>query len=442
MLTAQRLRVQRRAALFPSNLLGHPPERALVMVSHDVIVVGAGPAGSIAAHDCAAQGLKTLLLEKFVLPREKPCGGAVMYRGLSILKGEMPSRLVERKIYGMRFLFPNGANAEFVSDKMIGITTMRSRFDEYLARRAVNSGVELTEEARVVAARVTEDSAVAKLSDGKEISSRLIIGADGVNSVVSRSLGLRPEHKDLTRVGLGMESDFDVGETMVREAMRGNPNILEITPAKGKVSYGWVFPKKEHLGIGIAGAAVHMNPLRPTFDAFVRSTEKRLGLSLPSANRRTYFLGADGLSSRNVTNRAMLVGDAAGFVDPMMGEGIAYAMKSGVLAARVAVEAVEQDRYEESFLSKYDALCRKQFAASFAMAAWAGMKGAPFAEFILPRASGYRLASEVMAMLAWGEIGYSDIPITVIRMLPREFPNIVRRYLQTRRGARIRMTAS
>jgi hypothetical protein len=116
-------------------------------------------------------------------------------------------------------------------------------------------------------------------------------------------------------------------------------------------------------------------------------------------------------------------------------------MKSGVFAARVAVQAVELDRYDDSLLSKYDALCRKQFGASFGMAAWAGMRGTSFAEFVLPRASGYRIASDVMVMLARGEIGYSNIPATVLRRLPRELPNIFRRYLQTRRDARYQTTA-
>lgn len=403
------------------------------MVFYDVTVVGAGPSGSVAAYECAAQGLKTLLLEKCTLPRDKPCGGAVMYRGIHILKGEVPRRLVERKIKGLRFLLPSGKNAEFVSDKIIGITTMRAEFDEYLARRAVDTGAELLEEARVVGAQVTHDSAVVKLGDGREFSSRLLIGADGVNSVTSRSLGLRPEHKDLTRVGLGMESDFHVGEDGVVEATHGRPDILEITPVKGKVSYGWVFPKREHLGIGIAGAAVHMYPLRPAFDGFIADTEKRLGLSLPPPKRRTYFLGADGLRFRNVVKRAMIVGDAAGFVDPMMGEGIAYAMRSGVFAAKVAAQAVEQDRYDEDFLSEYDTLCHKQFGSSFALAAWAGMRGTSFAELVLSHASGYQIATDIMVMLARGEIGYSEIPATALRRMPRELPSMLRQYLRTRR---------
>ncbi len=101
---------------------------------YDVVVVGAGPAGSIAAYECTKRGLKTVLLEKCTLPRDKPCGGAVMYRGLQIISGEIPRNIVEQKIYGLRFLWPNNDSAEFKSDKLIGVTVFRNIFDEFLPR--------------------------------------------------------------------------------------------------------------------------------------------------------------------------------------------------------------------------------------------------------------------------------------------------------------------
>jgi geranylgeranyl reductase family protein len=398
----------------------------------DVVVVGAGPAGSIAAYDCARMGLKTLMLEKYALPRDKPCGGAVMYRGIHILKGRIPKHLVEQKIYGLRFVLPNNGPAEFISDKMLGITVFRDRFDEFLARRAADAGVELQEESRVIHASVKDDYASVKLSDGREYKSKFLIGADGVNSVVSRSLGLRPVRNDPTKVGLGMESDFYVGEEGVMEACKGNPTVLEIAPIPESIGYGWIFPKREHLSIGVAGSAVHMHPLRPAFDRFRRMIEIKCKIKLNPTKRRTYFFGGDGLNSTNIKHRTILAGDAAGFVDPMMGEGIAYAMKSGAFAAEVIAQANELGRYDEEALSDYDALCQREFAASFAMAAWAGLRGQSFAEFMLPKVTGYKLSSDIMAMVARGEIGYSEIPQTVLRRLPRELPTIMRQLIITK----------
>jgi geranylgeranyl reductase family protein len=401
-------------------------------LTYDVIVVGAGPAGSIAAYECTKRGLTTLLLEKSLIPREKPCGGAVMYRGIRILRGHLPRNLVEQKIYGLRFALPNGAKSEFISDKMIGITVFRDRFDEYLAKRAVDAGSELLENTPVIHASTSNDSALVRLKDGREFRSNFLIGADGVNSIVSRSLGLRPQRKDLTKVGLGMESDFYVGTDGVNQAMNGNPSVLEIIPAEDRISYGWVFPKREHLAIGVAGSGVHMRALRPTFDRFYKSLEQKIGIPLTLKKRRTSFLGGDGLGSVNVVDRAILVGDAAGFVDPMMGEGIAYAMQSSIFAADVIDSAIEEGKYDSAQLSEYHTLCRKEFSANFQMAAWAGSKGASFAERILPSVNGYKLASDVMAMIARGEIGYADIPYVVLKSLPRQLPRILQQVIQSR----------
>ena len=400
-------------------------------MTYDVIVVGAGPAGSIAAYNCAKLGFKTLLLEKCSLPREKPCGGAVMYRGLRLIEGKVPKKLVEQRIFGLRFLLADGRSTEFVSNKLIGITVFRASFDEFLARRARDGGADLEENAHVIDASVSHASANVQLADGRSYDGRYLLGADGVNSVISRSLGLRPQRKDLTKVGLGMESDFHVGKEGVLKATGENPSILEMSPVEGRVSYGWVFPKKEHLAIGIAGAAVHMRSLRQRFDSFYRRVEKRTGVSLHLEKRRTFFLGGAGLKSRNVTRRAILIGDAAGFVDPLMGEGIAYAMKSGEFAASVINKAFNEDRYDEEMLSEYQGLCRKEFSANFAMASRVGVRGSSMADFILPRADGHKLASEVMTMVARGEIGYADIPYVVLKRLPREFPAIIKQVVRS-----------
>jgi len=400
-------------------------------VTYDVIVVGAGPAGSVAAHDCARKGLKTLLLEKSSIPREKPCGGAVMYHGLKFINGDVPSDIIERKIYGIRFGFHDGSASEFVSDKLIGITVFREKFDAHLARRAVEGGAELLDDSRVIKASVSDDCATVELQGGKSFKSDFLIGADGVNSVVSRSLGLRPKRKDLTKYGLGMEADFHVGNAGVLKATNGNPSVIQILPVENRVSYGWVFPKREYLAIGIAGGSGHMQDLRTSFDGFLKSIEKNLGLELKLTQRRTGFLGGDGLGSTNVTDRTILVGDAAGFVDPMMGEGIAYAMQSSNIAVNIIEHAIAENQSDAKALWNYHFLCQKAFSSHFQMAGWAGSKGISYASSLLPHISGHQIASDLMAMVARGEIGYADIPYMALRKLPRQLPTIIKHVVQS-----------
>lgn len=400
-------------------------------VSYDIVVVGAGPAGNVAAYEFAKKGYKTLLLEKSLIPREKACGGAVMYRGICVINGEVPLDVIERKIYGLRFVFHNGISSEFISDKLIGITVFRDKFDEFLSRRAVEAGAELITDARVIHASVSDECATIQLKDGREFKSEFLIGADGVNSVVSRSLKLRPQRKDLTKFGLGMEADFYVGRKGVMKATKGNPSVLQILPVENRTSYGWVFPKREHLAIGIAGGSGHMLSLRSDFDRFYSNLEKRLGVELKLEKRRTCFLGGDGLGSTNVTDRAILVGDAAGFVDPMMGEGIAYAMQSSKIAVGVIEQAIAENQHDSSALWKYHHLCCEEFSANFQMASWAGSQGITHAASLLPRINGHKLAADVMTMVARGEIGYADIPYITLKKLPRQLPTIIKHVVQS-----------
>jgi flavin-dependent dehydrogenase len=229
-----------------------------------------------------------------------------------------------------------------------------------------------------------------------------------------------------------MESDFFVGSDGVLQATNNDPHVLQIIPVQDRLAYGWIFPKKEHLAIGVAGGAIHMQPLRPIFESFRKSLEKRLDIELESQKRRTHFIGGWGLKNQNVTERVMLIGDAAGWVDPMMGEGISYAMNSGVISAQVARDAIESDRYDSRFLEQYHQRCAHDCADNFVMAAWAGSRGIDFAESLLVRATRLDIASDLMAMVARGEIRYSDIPSRVIRELPRKLPSIIRQIVTER----------
>ncbi len=174
-----------------------------------------------------------------------------------------------------------------------------------------------------------------------------------------------------------------------------------------------------------------MHPLREIFDDFVRAQEQRLGVELRTDRRRTHFLGGWGITNQNVTDRVILVGDAAGWVDPMMGEGIAYAMKSGVIAAGVVLKAFASDEFDEKSLSSYQDLCTGEFGAGFGMAGWAGSRGVEFAERLLTHASGDPLAADLLAMLARGEIDYAGIPAVIIRSLPRVLPRVLKRAIRS-----------
>jgi flavin-dependent dehydrogenase len=116
----------------------------------------------------------------------------------------------------------------------------------------------------------------------------------------------------------------------------------------------------------------------------------------------------------------------------MMGEGIAYAMKSAKYAVHIILDAISQGRHDEDFLSTYQMLCNSDFEEHFAMAGFAGQTMNSFGEFILTKASGHRFAGEIMAMIARGEIKYSQVPYTFLTKLPKELPAIIQHVVQSR----------
>jgi 2-polyprenyl-6-methoxyphenol hydroxylase-like FAD-dependent oxidoreductase len=125
------------------------------------------------------------------------------------------------------------------------------------------------------------------------------------------------------------------------------------------------------------------------------------------------------------------VGDAAGFIDPMMGEGIAYAMHSSKIALDVIDQAIAEGKHDSNALWKYHDYCKKAFSANFRMASWAGTQGINYAADLLPRINGHKLAADVMAMVARGEIGYADIPYVALKKIPRELPIIIKHVVQS-----------
>jgi flavin-dependent dehydrogenase len=115
----------------------------------------------------------------------------------------------------------------------------------------------------------------------------------------------------------------------------------------------------------------------------------------------------------------------------MMGEGIAYAMQSSKIAVDVIDQAIAENQYDADSLWKYHHLCRKEFLANFQMASWMGSRGISFASNLLPRMSDHKLASDIMAMVARGEIGYADIPYIILKKIPRQIPSFIKHVLQS-----------
>ena len=312
------------------------------MKVYDLTVVGGGPAGATCARHAAEAGLDVVLLEKAYHPREKPCGGALGPQSIRILDLDISS-VIERTFNAAIVRTPSGKKVTLTSEGLIGHIVTRSKFDAYLLQKAVDAGVEVVQGVEVVGLEHLR-SGTRALAVGDSYKSHLLVGADGVNGIVARELGVRtkwsPEQIALCYSASIPMSSSEVESVMMTHGADESPAI-ELYFGLVSWGYGWCFSKKDGLNIGIGCRVDKQDNLQQTWEEFIALIEDEKGIGLDVSNRVSYRVPLGDKLSRCIARRSMLIGDAAGLVSPFTGEGISFAMQSGSLAAKIASEAVE-----------------------------------------------------------------------------------------------------
>ncbi len=357
---------------------------------YDVIVVGAGPGGSTAARFCAQAGLKTLLIEKEKLPRYKPCGGCLSLKTVHLLGFDL-SPVLENTIYGVNFTYCLKDHFSIRSEEPIAFLVMRDRFDHFLVRKALEKGAEILEGKRVTRVEETNHGVEVELARGGRLCCEYLIGADGSESIVAKSLSLLPSKSNSNGMGMESEIPFQSGERFPKEDL----HHIHLDFGQIPNGYGWVFPKREGFSIGVGGMFVEGGKIKidQYFKNFLKGlkyieegkTGKVLGHPLPSF----YDEG-----QRVSQGRRLLVGDAGHLMDPLMGEGIYYAIRSGMLASEAIIRSKSEgisasDLYQAAvqvhiFENLKWALYFSRFAFRFTKLAYRTLKRYPeLAEFYL-----------------------------------------------------------
>jgi len=335
-------------------------------IFYDCIVVGGGPGGSTAASFLSRKGKRVLLIEKERFPRDKTCGDAISGKSLAVLSELGLVGAIEKadhgEINGVLFSSPNGSVVSVPfgkNDSHIGkgYTCRRQVYDNLLFQNA-KKGCDVLEN-MVATALVKENGHVAgvkaKGADGKEYEfrGRMVIGADSVNSVVAREMRgaeVDPKHTCIAYRAYysgisGMEGKLEIH--FVKSIMPGYFWIFPMENGIANVGVGMVMEDMKRHGTDLGKAMDDILKNNPLFkERFAKakmvSPLKAWQLPFGSKKRKVHF------------ENVLLVGDAAGLVDPFSGEGIGNAMLSGKLAAEVAYEALVAGDTSELFLQRYE----------------------------------------------------------------------------------------
>jgi len=308
--------------------------------TYDCVVVGAGPAGSSALRQLGLRGINAVAIDKEAFPRHKPCGGAISALTARELDFEWQD-LAEASLHKVELAFKYNRPLLCESDQPFAHFVMRDRFDNRLLEKAIEAGGTFLPGRAVTGVHVEEDGVRVSTTNG-ELKAKVVIGADGVNGQVARSIGLFNFDR-----GIAIEAEIDATPELM-DRYRDKVYLSYADPPWG---YGWVFPKAGRLSVGVGTFSRRRKAIKDSFSRFLEQT----GLANLPMKVYGHPIPTGGKPRRIWSERVLLAGDAAGLNDPLSGEGIAHAVLSGKTAAQHVAAALESGDFRfEGYQSAID----------------------------------------------------------------------------------------
>jgi len=315
----------------------------------DVVIVGAGPAGSLTARTAAENGVDVILIEEHdVVGTPVSCAEGLSLNGVLDAGVEPKEPYVSQKITRAHVFAPNLKYVELTSESWVGFSLNRNYFDKALGDNAVKAGVKLYNNTTVTGVYKEKNkvAGVDAIQNGEKIriKAKITVGADGYSSIVRRSAGMQRFYSDYVSC-----AQYTIDNLKLDDPEK-NEFYLGVERAPG--GYAWVFPKNEKVAnIGIGVRKIHTLPAVEYLKKFIKEDPRF------SQGKIIYTCGgitpASGILDKIVDDNLILVGDAAGQIVPCTGAGIHSSIEAGKMAGKEAAEAIKIGDTTKERLTKY-----------------------------------------------------------------------------------------
>jgi geranylgeranyl reductase family protein len=372
---------------------------------YDVLVVGGGPAGSTTAYRLAEAGASVLLVDRARFPRDKPCGGGLTMRAVRQCPVD-PRPVVEEEVDLVELRFRYGDAVVRRAREPVILMTQRRRLDSFLLDAARGRGVEVRE-----GTTVRVDGNRFSLAGGEEAAADVVVAADGANGTTAKAVGLGEG------IVHGVAYEGNAAYTHLARRRYERRAVVELADIPG--GYGWIFPKGDHANVGV-GAWQHAGPqlrdhlarLCAAHGLAPDALEELRGHRLPLRRPGTPIAG----------ERALLVGDAAGLIDPVSGDGMYECFVSSRLATAAILDllagrASTLEPYQQAVDAELASLHRASWKLKQALDRW------PRASWRLARSA---LVWRTVERLLTGDLaapgeqhGVARVPLRLLAVLGR-----------------------